>query len=117
MDEAIINHMKRTYNLTIGEQTAERIKIEIGMAAPVGSPVSVSKYSSIGSSPGPVGRNAKTVANRPTATLPITIQMLVTTRPAVITAIAVRTTSWASGLRSGPTTRSAASRSSEATIS
>jgi rod shape-determining protein MreB and related proteins len=36
MDEAIINHMKRTYNLMIGEQTAERIKIEIGSAAPVG---------------------------------------------------------------------------------
>lgn len=36
LDEAIINHMKRTYNLMIGEQTAERIKIEIGSAAPVG---------------------------------------------------------------------------------
>lgn len=36
MDEAIINHMKRTYNLMIGEQTAERIKIEIGSASPVG---------------------------------------------------------------------------------
>ncbi|MCL4742549.1 MAG: rod shape-determining protein [Phycisphaerales bacterium] len=36
MDEAIINHMKRTYNLMVGEQTAERIKIEIGSAAPVG---------------------------------------------------------------------------------
>lgn len=35
-DEAIINHMKKTYNLMIGEQTAERIKIEIGSAAPVG---------------------------------------------------------------------------------
>ncbi|MEC9374149.1 MAG: rod shape-determining protein [Planctomycetota bacterium] len=35
MDEAIINHMKKTYNLMIGEQTAERIKIEIGSAAPV----------------------------------------------------------------------------------
>ena len=33
MDEAIVNHMKRTYNLMIGEQTAERIKIEIGSAA------------------------------------------------------------------------------------
>ncbi len=38
MDEAIINHMKKAYNLTIGEQTAERIKIEIGSAAPVGEP-------------------------------------------------------------------------------
>jgi rod shape-determining protein MreB len=35
MDEAIINHMKRTYNMMIGEQTAERIKIEIGSAAPL----------------------------------------------------------------------------------
>ncbi len=36
LDEAIINHMKKTYNLMIGEQSAERIKIEIGTAAPVG---------------------------------------------------------------------------------
>jgi rod shape-determining protein MreB len=34
MDEAIIAYMKRTYNMMIGEQTAERIKIEIGSAAP-----------------------------------------------------------------------------------
>ncbi len=33
MDEAIINHMKKAYNLMIGEQMAERIKIEIGTAA------------------------------------------------------------------------------------
>lgn len=37
-DEAIINHMRKNYNLTIGEQTAERIKIEVGSAAPVGEP-------------------------------------------------------------------------------
>lgn len=36
-DEAIINHMKRTYNLLIGEQFAEKIKIEIGSAAAVGA--------------------------------------------------------------------------------
>lgn len=36
MDEAIMSYMKRTYNLMIGEQTAERIKIQIGSAAPVG---------------------------------------------------------------------------------
>ncbi|MBL4698375.1 MAG: rod shape-determining protein [Phycisphaerales bacterium] len=36
MDEAIIAHMKRNYSLLIGEQTAERIKIQIGSAAPVG---------------------------------------------------------------------------------
>ncbi len=35
LDEAIMNHMKKTYNLMIGEQTAERIKIEIGSAAPL----------------------------------------------------------------------------------
>lgn len=35
MDEAIINHMKRTYNMMIGEQMAERIKIEIGSASPL----------------------------------------------------------------------------------
>src|SRR5690606_28915476 len=33
LDEAIINHMKKTYNLMVGEQTAERIKIELGSAA------------------------------------------------------------------------------------
>ena len=36
MDEAIINHMKRTYNLMVGEQTAERIKIDVGSAVPTG---------------------------------------------------------------------------------
>ena len=41
MDEAIIAHMKKTYNMTIGEQTAERIKIEIGSAAPVGEPETI----------------------------------------------------------------------------
>tara|TARA_R110002073_G_scaffold118918_5_gene259096 strand:- start:3597 stop:4613 length:1017 start_codon:yes stop_codon:yes gene_type:complete len=35
MDEAIIAHMKRNYSLMIGEQTAERIKIQIGSAAVV----------------------------------------------------------------------------------
>ncbi len=35
MDEAIISHMKRHYSLMIGEQTAERIKIEAGSAAPL----------------------------------------------------------------------------------
>jgi len=38
MDEAIISHMKRTYNLMIGEQTAERIKIQIGSASPLPEP-------------------------------------------------------------------------------
>lgn len=35
MDEAIINHVKRTYNLMIGERTAEQIKIQIGTAYPL----------------------------------------------------------------------------------
>ena len=34
MDEAIIQYMKRKYNLLIGEQTAERIKMTIGTAYP-----------------------------------------------------------------------------------
>ncbi|MDY7009826.1 MAG: rod shape-determining protein [Planctomycetota bacterium] len=34
LDEAIAAHMKRTYNLMIGEQTSERIKVQIGSAAP-----------------------------------------------------------------------------------
>ncbi|MBA4028182.1 MAG: rod shape-determining protein [Planctomyces sp.] len=37
LDEGIINHMKKTYNLMIGEQTAERIKIDLGSAAPYGN--------------------------------------------------------------------------------
>jgi rod shape-determining protein MreB len=35
LDESIIGHMKRTYNLMIGEQSAERIKIELGSASPM----------------------------------------------------------------------------------
>ena len=34
-DEAIINHLKRTYNLLIGEPRAEQVKIQIGSAAPL----------------------------------------------------------------------------------
>ena len=34
LDSAITQHMKRNYNLMVGERTAERIKIEIGSAAP-----------------------------------------------------------------------------------
>ena len=34
MDEAIVNYLKRKYNLLIGERTAEQIKIEIGTAYP-----------------------------------------------------------------------------------
>ena len=35
MDEAIVSYMKRTYNLLVGPQTAENIKIGIGSAAPL----------------------------------------------------------------------------------
>ena len=35
MDEAIIQYLKRKYNLLIGERTAEQIKIEIGSAYPL----------------------------------------------------------------------------------
>ncbi len=35
MDDAIISHVKRTYNLMIGERTAEQIKIQIGTAYPI----------------------------------------------------------------------------------
>lgn len=35
MDEAIINYLKKTYNLMVGERTAEDIKIKIGSAYPL----------------------------------------------------------------------------------
>jgi rod shape-determining protein MreB len=35
LDEAIMQYMRKTYNLIIGELTAERIKINIGSAYPV----------------------------------------------------------------------------------
>jgi rod shape-determining protein MreB len=35
MDEAIIEYLKKTYNLLIGERTAEEIKIKIGSAYPL----------------------------------------------------------------------------------
>lgn len=35
MDEAIINHLKRTYNLLIGEPRAELVKIQLGSAVPL----------------------------------------------------------------------------------
>lgn len=35
MDDAIIQYVKRTYNLMIGERTAEELKIQIGSATPV----------------------------------------------------------------------------------
>ncbi len=39
MDEAIQSHMKRKYNLLIGEQTAEQVKIKIGTAYPTEEPL------------------------------------------------------------------------------
>jgi len=36
MDEAIVQHMKRVYNLMIGERTAEEVKISLGSAYPMG---------------------------------------------------------------------------------
>jgi rod shape-determining protein MreB len=35
MDEAIVNHLKKTYNLLVGESRAEKVKMEIGSAAPL----------------------------------------------------------------------------------
>ncbi|HEY5038894.1 MAG TPA: rod shape-determining protein, partial [bacterium] len=35
MDEAIINYIKRTYNILVGERTAEDVKIQIGSAFPL----------------------------------------------------------------------------------
>ena len=36
MDEAIVQHMKRVYNLMIGERTAEEVKMTLGSAYPMG---------------------------------------------------------------------------------
>ena len=38
MDEAVINYIKRKYNLLIGERTAENIKINVGSAYPDDEP-------------------------------------------------------------------------------
>ena len=38
MDEAIVQHLKRKYNLLVGERTAEGIKIQIGSAFPFDEP-------------------------------------------------------------------------------
>jgi rod shape-determining protein MreB len=38
MDEAVVNYMKRKYNLLIGERTGENIKIDIGTVRPTNSP-------------------------------------------------------------------------------
>jgi rod shape-determining protein MreB len=41
MDEAIMNYLKRKYNLLVGERTAEQIKIEIGSAYPLEKPLTM----------------------------------------------------------------------------
>jgi rod shape-determining protein MreB len=41
MDEAIVQYIKRKYNLLIGERTAEQIKKEIGSAAPLAEVLTV----------------------------------------------------------------------------
>lgn len=41
LDEAIINHMRKHYNLLIGEQTAERVKVTIGSAYPLAQELSM----------------------------------------------------------------------------
>ena len=41
MDEAIVNYLKRKYNLLIGERTAEQIKIKIGSAFALDEPLTM----------------------------------------------------------------------------
>jgi rod shape-determining protein MreB and related proteins len=41
MDDAVMQFLKRKYNLLIGERTAETIKIEVGSAFPLDKPLSI----------------------------------------------------------------------------
>jgi len=41
MDDAIMNYLKRKYNLLIGERTAEQIKMQIGSAYPLERPLTM----------------------------------------------------------------------------
>ncbi len=41
MDEAIIQYIKRAYNLLIGERTAEQVKVDMGSAFPLDEPLSM----------------------------------------------------------------------------
>ncbi len=41
MDEAVIQYIKKKYNLLIGERTAEQIKLEIGSAFPLDEPMTM----------------------------------------------------------------------------
>jgi rod shape-determining protein MreB len=41
MDEAIVQYVKRKYNLLIGERTAEQIKMQVGSAFPLDTPLTM----------------------------------------------------------------------------
>jgi rod shape-determining protein MreB len=41
LDEAIIQYMRRTFNLLIGERTAEQIKCDLGSASPLEEPITM----------------------------------------------------------------------------
>jgi rod shape-determining protein MreB len=41
MDEAIIQYIKKKYNLLIGERTSEQIKLELGSAFPLDEPITM----------------------------------------------------------------------------
>lgn len=41
MDEAIMQYIKKTYNLMIGERTSEQLKLEIGSALPLDTPETI----------------------------------------------------------------------------
>src|SRR5437667_352980 len=41
MDEAVMQYLKRKYNLLVGERTAEQIKMEIGSAYPLEKPLTM----------------------------------------------------------------------------
>jgi rod shape-determining protein MreB and related proteins len=41
MDDAIMQYLKRKYNLLIGERTAEQIKIQVGSAYPLDKPITM----------------------------------------------------------------------------
>ena len=41
MDEAVIQHIKKKYNLLIGERTAEQVKLELGSAFPLDEPMTM----------------------------------------------------------------------------
>ncbi len=42
LDRAVVDYVKRQFNLAIGDKTAEHIKIEIGAAVPLGEELSIS---------------------------------------------------------------------------